>query len=110
MRVTLDSNSVFTSTFDLRVGDVPAEKAAQLHTDVTALVFGFKCASSEPQFTSTQLESFIVQMQSTLRGRINAIKAVRCLTGLGFKEAKDFVDDVVARNQLTFDGGFPPGF
>lgn len=87
-------------SFEILISDVPAEKAAQLHSDVTALVFGFKENYVAEPFSDDRLESFLVGMGRQLGDRISAIKAIRHLTGLGLKEAKDFVDAVVTRNSL----------
>jgi ribosomal protein L7/L12 len=105
MQVKLENNSVFGGTFDLSVSGVPSEQAAQLHTEVTALVFGFtKPAAQVKTFDNAIiLEDFLRNMVGSLNGKILAIKAIRCLTTLGLKEAKDFVEAVENKYGISFN-------
>lgn len=102
MQVTLENNG--GSEFELHIEAVPADKAAQLQSDVTALVFGLGHTTKAQPFDNDVLENFLRSMVGQLTGKISAIKAVRCLAPtLGLKEAKDFVESVENRFGVVFN-------
>ena len=68
-------------------------KAIEEKFDVTANA-PVMVAAAGPAAATAEKDEFDVVLESNGTNKINVIKAVRELTGLGLKEAKDLVDSV----------------
>ena len=68
-------------------------KAIEEKFDVTANA-PVMVAAAGPAAAAAEKDEFDVVLESNGTNKINVIKAVRELTGLGLKEAKDLVDSV----------------
>ena len=104
-----------TATYDGKVGEVievlkgmtalelsDLKKAIEEVFDVTAaapMAMAPVAAAGEAE-EAGEKDSFVVKLSSFGEKKIQVIKAVRALLGLGLKEAKDFVDKAGAEPQV----------
>ena len=62
--------------------------------NVSAASFAMPAAAAAPAVAAEEKTEFNVVMPSFGENKVNVIKAIRTITGLGLKEAKDLVEGV----------------
>ena len=79
------------------------KKAIEETFDVTAaapMMGGMMMAAGGGEEAEEEKDSFVVKLTAIGSKKIQVIKAVRSLLGLGLKEAKEFVDKAAAEPQV----------